>query len=124
METAGGYDLNAHYAAELRQARRTLQDDGADFAAGILEDGVITKSELAELNDHMLQCLGDLGHDTDSITMGELGGDKRAAAQRGVPGGVGGVGWHVQSGCEDLLDARRGTDHMAAGQCRRDQSGQ
>lgn len=73
METAGGYDLNAHYAAELRQARRTLQDDGADFAVGILEDGVITQSELAELNDHVLQCLGDLGHDTDSITMGELG---------------------------------------------------
>ena len=73
MEAAGGYDLNAHYAAELRQARRTLQDDGADFAAGSLADGVITKSELPELNDHMLQCLGDLGHDTDSITMGEFG---------------------------------------------------
>ncbi|KAB7788518.1 hypothetical protein [Bifidobacterium cebidarum] len=72
-QTSGGIDLNAHYGTELRESREQLRQNGNDFAAGILDDGIIADSELAELNNRVVQCLGDLGYDKESITMGELG---------------------------------------------------
>ncbi|MBT1170478.1 hypothetical protein [Bifidobacterium sp. SO4] len=71
--TADGYDLNAHYSAELKQARAQLKEQGDGFAVGILEDGVITQAELAEVNDRIVQCLTDYGYAKDAIDMGELG---------------------------------------------------
>lgn len=71
--TADGYDLNAHYSSELKQARTQLKEQGGDFAVGILEDGIITQAELAEVNDRIVQFLTDYGYAKDSIDMGELG---------------------------------------------------
>lgn len=71
--TADGYDLNAHYSMELKQARAQLKEQGNDFAVAILKDGVITQAELAEVNDRIVHCLTDYGYAKDAIDMGELG---------------------------------------------------
>ncbi|PJM79791.1 hypothetical protein [Bifidobacterium scaligerum] len=72
-QTSEGINLNTHYSAELREAREQLSQNGNDFAASILKDGIIADSELAELNNRVVQCLSDLGYSKDSISMGELG---------------------------------------------------
>lgn len=74
-KTTDGYDLNTSYSTELNTVRSQLRSAGDEGKLGssILEDGVVTESELNELKEQYDQCFIDHGYDPGSFDFDKTG---------------------------------------------------